>query len=338
MKSKKILLPLLIIIVLLGLIGWTYLKYNSYINEPIDKEDNTEISFQVKKGETAKEITKNLEEKGLIKSDFALYLHIKLNNLGENIIAGRFLLNKTMTAHEMIVALSDPSKAEFIITIQEGLTTKDIDKKLFELGLIESGEFLTAVKNFDGWEYYSFLDKETLKTLEYPVEGYLYPDTYFLDPSTFQPHDLIYLSMDNFEVKFADLQTQLKKHSVHEIITMASIIEKEVIGAENKKIVSGIFWKRQENDWTLGADATLLYVTNDNTLSAEDLEIDSKYNTRKYQGLPPGPISNPSIESIEAAMFPEESEYWFYLTVPETNEVIYSVTNEEHNENKEMYL
>lgn len=337
-KNRKFLkltkIPLILILILV----FAYFKYNSYIQNPVDPTDNTSISFQVKKGQTVKKIADNLEEKNLIKSPFSFYLYAKLNHLGENIIAGRFILNKTMNTPEILKNISDPARAEFIITIQEGLTIKDIDAKLVDLELIKSGEFLQAVKNFNGWEYYSFLDKNIQEKLSLPLEGYLYPDTYFLNPDGFKPNDLIYLSLDNFEKKFSDLKKQLKRHSVQEIITMASIIENEVKTSKDRKIVSGILWKRLENSWPLGADATLLYITDDRKINSEDLAIDSPYNTRKNQGLPPGPISNPGISSIEAAMYPTESEYWFYLTTLDTGEVIYSKTNEEHNANRKKYL
>lgn len=306
--------------------------------KPIDESDLSEISFTIKKGTPVKEIAQNLADAKLINSDFSFYLYTKFHSLGEDIIAGRFLLNKTMNTPEILAVIVDPSKAEFIITIQEGLTVKDIDAKLVELELIESGGFLEEVRNFNGWEYYSFLDKSTLEALDLPIEGYLYPDTYFLDPGTFEPHDLIYLAMDNFEKKWLELEANLGNRTIHEVITMASIIENEVREKEDREVVSGILWKRLDNDWALGADATLLYITDDRKLTAEELEMDSPYNTRKNKGLPPGPIGNPSIESIKAALSPKESEYWFYLTTLDTGEVIYAKTNEEHNANKAKYL
>lgn len=318
-----------------GIFIW---KVNNDINTRVDATDDTKISFQIKKGTSPKEITKNLEEKGLIRNDFSLYLYLKFEELGENIIAGRFLLDKTMTGKEIIETISDPANSEFIITIQEGLTIKDIDDKLVELQLTEPNDFITAVKNFDGWEYYSFLDKETLSQLEIPLEGYLYPDTYFLDPVDFQSDDLIYLTLDNFEQKTEELLPEIKNYTTHEIITMGSIIENEVFGEKDRKLVSGILWKRLTNGWTLGADATLLYITENRKITTEDLELDSPYNTRKNLGLPPGPISNPSAESIEAAMYPTENDYWFYLTTLNTGEVIYAKSNEEHNANKAKYL
>lgn len=315
-----------------------YSKYNSYIFDPVDKNSDTTISFQIKKGQTAKEIGKNLVEKDLTKSSTAFYYYTKSHNLGEKLIAGRFLLKKSMNVPEILAKITDPAEAEYIITIQEGLKTKDIDQKLVDLGLIQKDDFNKAVKNFNGWQYYDFLDKPSLEKLEFPLEGYLYPDTYFLDPETFKPDDLIYLALDNFEKKFTPLKEKVKNQSINEIIIMASIIENEVFGSKDRKIVSGILWKRFENAWAIGADATLLYITDDRKLTQEELMIESPYNTRKNKGLPPGPISNPSIESIEAAIFPEETEYWFYLTTPDTGEVIYSKSNEEHNANKAKYL
>ena len=335
-KLKIAIVLLLIISVIAAYAG--YSKYNSYIFDPVDKNSGTEISFQIKKGQTAKEIGKNLAEKELIKNSTAFYFYTKSQDLSEKLIAGRFLLKKSMNVPEILQTITDPAQAEYIITIQEGLKVKDIDQKLVDLGLIKANDFNNAVKNFTGWQFYSFLDKEILESLEFPLEGYLYPDTYFLDPESFKSEDLIYLALDNFEKKFGPKAKEIKKHTIHQIITMASIIENEVFGETDRKIVSGILWKRFENDWALGADATLLYITDDRKLSSEELAIDSSYNTRKNRGLPPGPISNPSIESIEAAMYPEESEYWFYLTTPDTGEVIYSKSNEEHNVNKEKYL
>lgn len=332
-KTKYILIPLATVLVLLVL---GFLRYRSLVYTPLNSGNTENISFQIKKGQTAKEIGKNLKEDAVIKSDLAFYLHTKFNNLGEGILSGRFVLNQSMNVPQILAILSDPSKAEYSITIQEGLTVKDIDLKLVELGLIKSGEFINEVKKFDGWEYYAFLNPDKLKNLDIPLEGYLYPDTYFLDPVDFDTHDLIYLALDNFEIKIAELNTGNK--SLHEIVTMASIIENEVFGKEDRAIVSGILWKRLENGWTLGADATLLYIKDDRKITSEDLEIDSAYNTRKNLGLPPGPISSPSLESMEASSNPVESDYWFYLTSPDTGEVIYAKTNEEQNENREKYL
>lgn len=316
----------------------------------VDSSDNTSVSFQIKKGETVKKIADNLEKKNLIKNSFSFYLYAKLNHLGENIVAGRFILTKAMNTPKILEALSNISKAEYVLTVQEGLTIKDIDAKLVELELIKSGDFIQAVKNFNNWEAYPFLDKNTLSKLILPLEGYLYPDTYFLDPSNFKSSSVIEMMLNNFAKKFdakapcrtgcaaAKDQKLIKKHTINQIITMASIIENEVRNDKDRKTVSGILWKRFESKWPLGADATLLYITKDRTIDAKDLAINSPYNTRKNQGLPPGPICNPSINSIEAAMFPVASDYWFYLTTLDTGKVIYAKSNDEQNANRAKYL
>ncbi|MFA6521840.1 MAG: endolytic transglycosylase MltG [Candidatus Gracilibacteria bacterium] len=335
-RKKKLYLVVGVALLVVILAG--YLKYKSDISSAVDSTSQTKVSFLIKKGETAKDIGKDLKDKGFIKSDFSFYWYIKLNSLGEKIVAGRFMLAKSMTTKEIAAHITNSKEAEFIITIQEGLRIKDIDQKLVDLELIKPSEFIDAVKKFDGWKYYTFLDKPTLEKLDLPLEGYIYPDTYFLSPSDFKASDLIYLALDNFENKFKDYQPQIKKHTVSEIVTMASIIENEVFGKENREIVSGILWKRLNSGWKLDTDATIIYVTGDRKITSADLQLDSPYNTRKFGGLPPGPICNPSIESILAAMFPKESDYWFYLTTLDTGEVIYAKSNDEQNVNKAKYL
>lgn len=326
-------------VVIFGLFYW---QYQHDLSTPIDPLDSNPVSFQIKKGETAREIAKNLAEKELIKSSFNFYTYVKYNDLAEKILAGRFQLKKSMTIKEIAASLTDPAQAQTIITIQEGLRARDIDSKLVELGLIENGAFLEKASNFDGWQYYDFLDRSAMEKLEIPVEGYLYPDTYFLNPADFEAHDLIYLAIDNFEQKTGDLRMwglpKIKNRTFQEIITMASIVENEVFGFEDRKIVAGILWKRLDSGWRLDADATLLYTKEDRKITTADLESDSPYNTRKFAGLPPGPISNPSLESIDATMFPTATDYWFYLTTPDTGEVIYAKTNEEQNLNRAKYL
>lgn len=335
-KKKNPFIKLSLILLAILLLG--FWKYSSYISTPVDEDDDTTISFQVKTGERVRTIANNLEEKELIHSDTAFYWYLKTHGLGESIQAGRFLLNRGMDATEIAETLSNSQASESILTIQEGLLIRDIDQKLLELNLIEKGELIQAVKEFKDWQFYDFLDPVILSKLELPLEGYLYPDTYFLDSNNFEAQDLIFLALDNFEKKTKDLLPQLKRHSVHEIITMASIIETEVFGETARKKVSDILWKRNDSGWMIGADATLLYITDDREINYADLALDSPYNTRKFAGLPPGPISNPSVESIEAAMFPKANPYWFYLTTLDTGEVIYSKTNEEHNINRAKYL
>ena len=258
-----------------------------------------------------------------------------------------------MTTIEVVETISDANNSEAVITIQEGLRVIDIDQKLAELELAPEGAFKEAVKNFntEDYEYYPFLDQAHLTSpitnpnentilLEYPLEGYLYPDTYFLEPSNFTVTSLIYKCLNNFKNKIETETPNIliqSQHTLHEITTMASILEKEVRGFEDQQIVAGILWKRLNSGWRLDADATLLYTKEDNKITKADLESNNPYNTRKLLGLPPGPIGNPSIQSIKAASNPTKTNYWFYLTDKDGN-VIYATSNEQHNVNKARYL
>lgn len=323
-------------LIIFGLLTlFIYHKYNTFIYIPVDVENTEDISFTIKTGTSIKDIGDNLYEKGLIHNALTFYLYTKHNNFDQKIIAGRFHLQKSMNLTDIIEKITNPADAEYILTIQEGLRIRDIDEKLVDLKLIKPGEFISAARNFNGWEYYDFLNQEEFKDLDLPVEGYIYPDTYYLDPGTFKPHHLIYLALDNFERKIANIQRQ---KNFHEVVTMASIIENEVFGKEDKHLVSDILWRRYKHGWMIGADATLLYITEDRVITKKDLEIDSPYNTRKNKGLPPGPISNPSLESIQAALKPTKNNYWFYITTLDTGEVIYAKTNEEHNINRAKHL
>ena len=165
-------------------------------------------------------------------------------------------------------------------------------------------------------------------------------DTYFLDAGGFHSLNLIDLMLKNFDRKIKTLGAipDEQKRSLADVIIMASILQREVRTPKDYEIVSGILWKRLDSNWHIGADATILYVTKKKTISAADLAIDSPYNTRRFTGMPPGPICNPDIEHIKAAFQPVASEYWYYLTTLDTGEVIYAKTNDEHNINKAKYL
>lgn len=302
-------------------------KKDTYI--PLNQEDKTEISILIHQGDKVKDVANELEEKNVIKSSSAFYWYARIHDLDTNIISGRFLLNPSMNVPEILSKISTPSESEAIITIQEGLTIKDIDKKLFEMGLTKEGDFILATKNFKDQKSYKFLEKNA--SLPALLEGYIFPDTYFLEPVNFDPNELIYKSLNNFTKKTKELKI------TNETIIIASIIEKEVRNDNDRAIVSGILWKRLGSGWKLDADATLLYTKDNNKITTADLNSDSPYNTRKFKGLPPTPICNPSIKSIEAALHPQSSNYWFYLTA-EDGTAVYAKTNEEHNANKEKYL
>ena len=337
---KKFFITLVLISLIIG-VGFImcYGKYDYYLNTPVDISDSSNIIFEIEEGENSNNIVNNLYDKDLILNKLAVKVYMKLEDIEKELKAGRITLSKSLTAQEIVEKLLNPEEAEVVLTIPEGYTISDIDTLLVDEDLIETGEFISCI-NECTIPKYDFLDKENISTDLY-LEGYLFPDTYFVDPATYTNENFIQKLLNNFDSKLEpDLieEIQNQDKSIHEIVIMASIIEKEVRTDDDLPIVSGILWKRLKNDWALGADATLLYKKNNNEITYEDLQSDSEYNTRKFKGLPPGPISNPGSKSIKAAVYPEESEYWFYLTTLDTGEVIYAVSNEEHEMNKSEYL
>jgi UPF0755 protein len=241
-------------------------------------------------------------------------------------------------------------KGQMALTIPEGWTTQNIDDELVNMRLTTSGEFELKVSEFlvdsvlSEWvstDYPWLTPTDNIDATPESLEGYLFPDTYYIDPSTFTCDGLIPRLLDTFESKFLT-QENLEKitasgRSLNDIVIMASIVEREALLDEDRPIIAGILWKRLDNDWALGADATLAYIMG-GELTAEDLSYDSHYNTRLYKGLPPTAISNPGLASLEAALNPEASDYWFYLNDQETGQAHYGTTLEEHNQNIQEWL
>lgn len=248
-------------------------------------------------------------------------------------------------------------KPENTIQIIEGWTLRDIGQYLQLQGISQS-KGLFAITGYPAIDYrdnnklsvskdfskqFSFLkDKPEYASLE----GYLFPDTYriYKDASA---KDIVLRMLNNFDKKLSpDLREEIKKQkkSIYSIITMASIIEKEapMQGKENRdaRIISGIFWNRLKTGQALQSDATLSYVLNDKKTQhkGEDLEINSEYNTYKYRNLPPGPICNPSLNAIKAAIYPLNTQYNYFLTPKNSNKVIYARNYQEHLQNKYKYL
>jgi len=342
-RKPKTLRNIILLILLVGIIfGWyQYSRYEYNINTAVDSADTSKISFTIKKGETIPDIAQKLYDEDLILDIGAFKIYTRLNGYDTKIITGRFLLNKSMTVPEIVENLTNRTNGEVILTVPEGTTIKEIDEELVKLDLINSGEFIAAVREFDNYDKYPFLDKEDHKDLIYPLEGYLFPDTYYLDALNYYNENLIQLMLNNFESKlnteFPEILADSKTKLFDKVI-MASIVEKEVRTSKDIPIVAGILWKRLDSGWTIGADATLLYLADDRELDYFDLQEESPYNTRKNLGLPPGPICNPGLAHLKGTFYPEESPYFFYLTTLDTGEVIYGKTNEEHNANKAKYL
>lgn len=312
-------------------------RYNHLISTPVNVTDSSRHEFVVEEGSSAKRIGKQLREEGLIRSLLAFKILIEDEGLAANFVAGRFALRKDQSMEEIVQTLIDPSLSEVWITTLEGWRVEEVASHLAEEGYADEQTFLSCIAECQ-FEYGVLGSKPE----DQGLEGYLFPDTYIISYSSTEEEiigKMVYtLGTKVTEQMRADIEKQGR--TIHEIVTMASIIEREVRTDEDRPIVSNILWKRFSAGMGLGADATVLYALGDwrAPLTAESLATDSPYNTRRYRGLPPGPIASPGLKSVEAAIYPEESPYWFYLTTLDTGEVKYARTNEEHNANKAKYL
>ena len=226
------------------------------------------------------------------------------------------------------------------VVIPEGFTVYEIDKRLSDFNLIKAGsliELSQTPSEFSSQDKFVFLPVDNVVSLE----GFLFPDTYRVFEKT-TAAEIIEKMLDNFSVKYTEQMRQdtaKGNMTIYQIVTLASVIEKEVRTDTDRKIAAGIFYDRLNLGVPLQSDATVNYVTGKNLLQPtnDDISVDSLYNTYKYKGLPPGPICNPSLSSIMAAIYPEKSDYFYFLTRPDGS-TVFSKTYEEHLANKRKYL
>jgi UPF0755 protein len=299
------------------------------------------IVFSIEKGEGSKEISLKLEKAGIIKWNVFFRAYSLFSDSAGSLKAGEYLFSPSMSIKEIIGKLVAGEVIRKKITIPEGWNMQDIGEYLEEKEIIKEEDFLALAGSAlteDFSQQFDFLDDKP-KNLQ--LEGYLFPDTYEI-VSGEGSREIILRILNNFGEKLTqDLRKEifLQKKTVFQIVTAASLIEKEVKGLEDKKIVSGIIWKRLQAGMPLQIDATLNYITGkkNTKVSIADTQIDSPYNTYKYKGLPLGPISNPGMESILAAIYPEESAYWYYLSAKD-GQTIFSKTLAEHNVAIAKYL
>jgi len=326
-----------LLILFVGLIVAFGVFYSCYqIFVPIGGEK--ERIFTVKKGDGLNAVAKNLEKEGFIRNKIFFIIYVFDKGSSGKLQAGDYLFSGKMNVLQIEEKISqgDAIPREKSITFPEGIRIKKMEEKLKEQNFQLSLSELKA-KNFE--ENYNFL-KDVPEGAS--LEGFLFPDTYKLYPEAIAS-DLAKKMLDNFNKKLTDdLRIEIAKQgkSLYEIIIMASVIEREVKSFEDRQIVSGIFLKRIENGIPLESCATIAYVLNDDKwrYSIQDTKTPSPYNTYINRGLPPGPICNPGIDSIRAAIFPKDSPYVFFLTDPETGNTIFSKNLQEHNINKAKYL
>ena len=331
----------LAVVIVLILLGGSYLWYRGALS-PVDAAGSIEKIVQIPKGASTAQIAALLKEQGFIRSEFAFLAYAKIHDVQSALQAGGFALKNSMGVPELMDVLVHGKGREFTVTIPEGFTVRDIDALIAEKGLAPAGAIGDCVKNCD-FSAFAFLpDHEGLAERGGRIEGYLFPDTYSVNPGDFSAKGFLDRMLTTFQAKVVvGLAEDLKNsgRSLHEAVTMASLVEEETRTDEERAIVAGILWKRQDEGMGLGVDAAVRYIQNKPTgaLTVADLNVDSPYNVRKFRGLPPGPIANPGLKSIEAALHPKDTPYWYYLHGSDGT-IHYAETNNEHNLNRVDYM
>ncbi len=338
----------LLVTIFLILIGMSsFLIFRSKALDSQVNDSNVAQIFEIKKNEDAKTIGLNLVEANLIESKYYFYYYLRLEDLAQKIQAGNYELSPNMTIQEITkkIVEGEIKEAYKKLIIPEGFTNAKIIQEIEKLNPSLAKNFAEIIncRCQTGVECacmeirnkYDFL-KEIPAGVD--LEGYLFPDTYYVYPED-NAVKLFNKFLNNFEDKVTPTMMKSIKNqnkTLHEILTMASVVEKEVRSDQDKKIVAGIFWKRVDDDYFLQSCATLAYILGEDKkqYTIEDTKIDSPFNTYQNTGLPPGPVSNPGLKSIEATILPEKSDYYFFLSDFKTGETVFSETLEEHNINK----
>ncbi len=289
-------------------------------------------TYEVTSGASWSSIVSDLESQGAIDRTYGVDFYTRFREISPK--QGEYNLSSTMTLGQTLDTINRGirSRPEVTITIPEGTDVQTIGEIMSDYLPFTSREFMRASETFDA-EAFAFVESDSL-------EGYLFPDTYrFFNTAT--PEDVIRKMLQTFEVKALPSLTATDELSAYEVLILASIIEREVMTPGDRRTVSGMFMNRLRDDMLLQSDATLNYIVREgrDRANAQDLEIDSPYNSYKVKGLPPTPITNMGIDSIEAASNPENHDFLFFLTTrDQPPRAIFSQTYDQHLEAIRTYL
>lgn len=337
-KKKIIIILSSVIVFLIGLLIFLCFWGLTAVSKNSEK-----VSFKVNPGESKIEVIKNLKTANLVKGEIPLLIYVFFNG-DLNLQAGNYELDRNMSATEIIKKIANgdiiDERKTITLTFVEGKRLKSYVKLISDnfgvseediINKINDEEFLKTLI-----DKYWFITEDVLnKDLYYPLEGYLYPSTYeFYTNSTVET--IIYRMLDEMGKKlesFKDKMTE-KKLSVHEVLAMASIIEKEALSSDDRKMVSQVIYKRLKMNMSLGMDVTTYYaVQKDMTdvLTYVDLNSNNPYNTRNsaIKGLPVGAICNPSLDSISAVFNPSDTNYIYFYADIATGKVYFAENYQE---------
>ena len=327
MKKKVAIIISIILSVIALLILTCCIFYN--INLKAVSKESEKVDFMVDSGSTYYSIVSKLKEQNLIKNELCFKLYIKFNKVND-LEAGTYKLNRNMSVKEIVDAFSKGNTYNpdaIVITFKEGKHMRSIASTISKhtnntendvYNLIKDTEYLNSLIN-----QYWFIDKEILNAdIYYSLEGYLYPNTYEFKNKDVSVKDIFKVMLDQMDKKLATYKTDIlsNKYTVHEILTLASVVELEGANSDDRKGIAGVFYNRLKSNQPLGSDVTTYYASkvefSDRDLYQAEINDANDYNTRSSHlagKLPIGPICNPSIKSIEAVLYPVTHDYYYFV-------------------------
>jgi len=311
-KNKSLRFVLLFIFLLLLLSTATTSLV--YLNSPVEKK-GSESYFLVRPGESFTGVGKNLEQEGYIRTYHLLRIFYKALQENRSIKAGSYILSPSMNSYQIYKKLINGDQDMISVTVPEGWTMRQIARLLEEKNICSADSFLEAATRRD------ILDAYRIKGNN--AEGFLYPDTYHL-PVGYDAESILRIFLDTFEKKISNVYPdwrELTADQLYEKITMASIVEREYRAAEEAPLIASVFYNRLDSWYPrLESCATVTYIITDimgqphpSRLRQADIEIDNDYNTYERSGLPPGPISNPGYIALDAAFFPAQTDFIYFV-------------------------
>ncbi len=309
---------------------------------------NTPVQITISSGMRAQKVAEVLEQYGLIRSAFLFSSWLKIEGEGSRFQAGVYELTPGMTREQIVAKLNNGeivAAATIRFTIPEGFTVQQIAARLAETADVNKDKFMGTAGQPSQWT--GSLWTKALpgdNSLRFPLEGYLFPETYEMKRGSTET-DIINRMLSELDHKLdqlpEDWQSTLEERglTVHQLLTIASLVEREVVVDEERPIVSSVIQNRLKKKMPLQIDATIQYLLDKQKerLLEVDLQVDSPYNTYLNAGLPPGPIASPSLKSIEAALYPEQTDYFYYVTKKDgTNSHLFAVTYKQHQKNIQL--
>lgn len=333
MKSKFIKIVLALVLVII-----CFVATDVFMSRAVDKTNGKGILIEIKNGSSTSTIADTLYEKGTIRSKFFFKLNSKIMGYNGKYHAGSYIVKKSMSMKEQMDIIKSGKTTGKIFTVADGNSLPKTVAALEKLGIIKKEDFYKEIEN--GVFNYEFI--KGLPKGKNRLEGFLYPDTYSVELNA-NAHKIIDAMLKNFDKVFKKEYYETIKNqnkSVLEIITVASIVEREAKTPEDKKKVASVIYNRLKAGMPLQMDSILAYITGEEKIKAslEDTKVDSKYNPYKNKGLPPGPICSPGKASIEAAINPDTTEYMYFVASEKLDGTnVFSKTYEEFLKDKEKF-